>query len=183
MDAPPFPADALAAARDAAKAHLRISGDQENALIESYAATALALAEAFCQRAMIMRAWETILPARRSWQSLPVAGVLAIRQVEGRSADGDSFALPVESYAIDIGTGGVGWVRVIAPGAAARVAIRYDAGTAEDWSALPAPIAQGMVLLIAHLFDGKGASGPPAAVSALWRPWRRLRLSRDERAA
>lgn len=45
------------------------------------------------------------------------------------------------------------------------------------WSDLPAPIAQGVVMLVAHQFGDRGGDRePPAAVSALWRPYRRVRL-------
>ena len=47
------------------------------------------------------------------------------------------------------------------------------------WMALTViPWATGVVLLTAHLFDHRGGeSAPPAAVTALWRPWRRMRLA------
>lgn len=185
MDAPPFPAAVLAAARDAAKAQLRIVGDAENALIETYAASALALCEAFTGRATIVREWRDVMPACPAWQAIDVAGVSAITAVTGLSADGDTIALAPEAYAVDVDAEGLGWVRVIAPGAAGRVAATCMAGIAEDWARLPAPLAQGVTLLIAHLFEAKEGASPPAAVSALWRPWRRLRLRlmRPERAA
>lgn len=183
MDAPLFPAAVLAAARDAAKAQLRITGDNEDELIGRHAATALALCEAFTGRAWVAREWRAVLPALRGWQALDIAGVRAISAVTGLSADGDSMALAPEAYAIDVDSEGLGWVRVLAPGAAGRVRVTCAAGIAEGWTDLPAPIAQGVILLIAHLFDAKGDAVPPAAVSALWRPWRRLRLARAERAA
>jgi uncharacterized phiE125 gp8 family phage protein len=183
MDAPPFPAAALAAARDAAKAQLRIAGDNEDDLIEAYAASALALCEAFTARALIAREWQALLPASGGWQALEMTGVTAINAVEGLSADGDTIALAPEAYAIDLDAEGLGWVRVLAPGAAGRVRVTCSAGFAEDWAGLPAPIAQGVVLLIAHLFEARSGESPPAAVSALWRPWRRVRLMRAERAA
>ena len=41
-----------------------------------------------------------------------------------------------------------------------------------------APVAQGVAMLAAHLFDHRESDAvPPAAVAALWRPYRRLRLS------
>jgi hypothetical protein len=44
-----------------------------------------------------------------------------------------------------------------------------------DWAAVPAPVAHGMVVLAAHLFENRGRDdAPPAAVAALWRPYRRL---------
>ena len=97
------------------------------------------------------------------------------------TADGAAFALAADAYAIDIDAGGQGWLRVLAPGAAGRARVTYQAGLAADWAGVPAPLAQGVVLLAAHLFSG-AAGEPPAAVTALWRPWRRLRLA-GERAA
>jgi hypothetical protein len=55
-------------------------------------------------------------------------------------------------------------------------------GEGLDRSALPAPVMQGVVLLAAHLFEHRDASAaPPAAVAALWRPYRRLRLLAEGR--
>ena len=182
MQAPPFPGAAILAARDAAKGHLRIGSDDEDALVGRLAASALALGEAFAGRAWIARDWSEILPVSRAWQRLGTNAVTAILSVEGLPADGAAFALPVEAYAIDIDAQGDGWVRVIAPGAAGRVRVTYGAGAAADWGDLPPPLQQGVVLLTAFLFehrDGANGSGaaPPAAVSALWRPWRRVRLT------
>lgn len=177
MDAPAFPPAAIAVARDAAKAHLRISGDGEGGLIEGLAATALALGEAFTGTAWIAREWTDVLPVSRAWQMLGVAPVTSITSVEGLPAEGSAFALPAEAYAIDIDAAGQGWVRVTAPGAAGRVRVTLSAGAAAGWADLPPPLAQGAVLLIAHLFEHREAdAAPPAAVSALWRPWRRMRL-------
>jgi hypothetical protein len=51
-------------------------------------------------------------------------------------------------------------------------------GAAETWDAVPAPVAQGVAMLAAHLFDHRESDAlPPAAVAALWRPYRRMRLS------
>jgi hypothetical protein len=47
------------------------------------------------------------------------------------------------------------------------------------WSEVPEALRQGMVRLAAHLYahrDREEGAGPPAAVTALWRLWRRLGL-------
>jgi len=183
MTPPGFPDAAIIAARDAAKAYLRITLDDEDAVIGGFAATALAMAEAFCDRVLIRRDFTAILGARRGWQRLPSGPVSAIGTVQGLPADGAAFDLPVDAYAIDIDAAGEGWVRVTDPGAAGRVQVNYSAGVAADWNALPAPVAQGVVRLIAHLHgerDGAMAA-PPAAVTALWRPFRRVRLAEAAR--
>lgn len=180
MNPPPFPAAAIAEARDAAKAHLRIADDSEDALIERQAACALALGEAFTGSAWIAREWQEMLPAARGWQRLGTAPVTAITAVEGVPAEGPAFALPADSYAVDIDARGEGWVRVTAPGAAGRIRVTYGAGAAAGWGDLPPPLAQGAVVLAAHFLSG-AITAPPAAVTALWRPWRRTRLNRGER--
>jgi uncharacterized phiE125 gp8 family phage protein len=184
MLAPPFPAAAIAAARDAAKLHLRVSGAAEDALLGTHAATALALCEAFTGQALIAREWSEILPAHAAWQRLSGAPVATIDSVEGLSVSGNGFALPADAYAIDIDAAGEGWVRGSAAIAAGRLRVGYAAGLAAEWSGLPAPIAQGVVLLTAHLFEARASGGaPPAAVAALWRPWRRVRLESARRSA
>ncbi|MEG3181985.1 head-tail connector protein [Sphingomonas sp. LT1P40] len=176
-----FPADVVAAARDAVKTHLRSVGDGEDALISQHAVSALALCEAFTGQATIVRTHVAIVSAGSGWRRLAMAPVVAITTVEGLPAEGASFAFAADAYAVDIDANGEGWVRVLSPGAAGRARVTYQAGLAADWAGLPAPIAQGVVLLAAHLFAG-ATSEPPAAVTALWRPWRRVRLS-AERAA
>ena len=69
---------------------------------------------------------------------------------------------------------GDGWVRRRQAGAVTRVRVGGTAGMADDENGVPEPIRQGVLRLVAHLFtarDGEGGE-PPAAVTALWRPYR-----------
>ena len=51
---------------------------------------------------------------------------------------------------------------------------------ADDWEAVPAPLAHGLVLLAVHLWENRRADqAPPAAVTALWRPYRRVGLGAE----
>lgn len=185
MLAPPFPVAVIVAARDAAKAHLRIDDDGEDALVERLAVSALALCEAFTGTAWITRAHRETLAAARGWQKLGAAPVTAITSVEGVDQAGTGTTLPVGSYAVDIDGAGEGWVRWTAAGAGGAergLRLAYGAGAAAGWGDLPPPIAQGVVLLTAHLFDqGEARTLPPAAVSALWRPWRRINRNPNRR--
>lgn len=172
-----MPAGVVAAAAAAAGAYLRIA-EAPDAVLTQGAGTALALAEAFCGQRLIGRACEDAIGVGAGWQRLAQLPVSAILGLTGLPAGGGApFVLPVEAYAVDIAAGGIGWVRVTAPGAATRVAVRYTAGLAAAWDALPEPVAQGVTLLAAHLFEHReGSAAPPAAVAALWRPFRRMRL-------
>ncbi len=170
------PPVAIAAAREAVKLYLRLGNDGEDALLDRLAATAIGVAEAFLGQATLARGFVNSVTADGRWQALPTGPVAAITGV----SDGGGRVLPVGSYAVDIDAGGRGWVRVVGLGRVVSVA--YRAGLAETWDALPAPVAQGVVMLAAHLFDQRGGdAAPPAAVAALWRPFRRVTLGAAHR--
>lgn len=179
MDLEGIPPAAIAAAAGEARAFLRIEGTGEAALLERLADTAIRVAEAFTGTLLIARAVEEIVPADTGWR---VLGTMPVRSITGATVPGGA-ALAVGAYAVDITGDGVGWVRTIDAGGATRVAFAHVAGVAETWEALPAPLSQGVVALIAHLFDHRGGDArPPAAVAALWRPYRRLALDTRRRA-
>jgi uncharacterized phiE125 gp8 family phage protein len=113
------------------------------------------------------------------WQRLSIRPVRAVTGVTGIPADGPEFTLPVDAYGIDIDRNGDGWVRVGRQGSAGRVRVAYRAGIAADGTGVPDAIRHGIIRLAGEYHasrDGMEAR-PPAAVSALWRPWRRMRLS------
>ncbi|MEG8044078.1 hypothetical protein O6V14_10425 [Sphingomonas faeni] len=160
----------------AARALLRVESG-EDVVLARLAQTALLLAEAFLGAAVIGRPFEDVVTSAAGWRRLVVAPVSAIAGFTGLPADGAPFVLAVGAYAVDIDADGVGWVRVLAAGSAGRVAVAYSAGLALSFEAVPAPIAQGVAMLVAHLFDHRESDvAPPAAVAALWRPYRRMRL-------
>jgi uncharacterized phiE125 gp8 family phage protein len=174
IDAPPD--GALAAA----KAYLRIDSEAEDVLLGLLIAAAVAICERFTGLALFTRDRNDLLSvADGAWRLLPATPVSAITAVAIVDVAGVATALPAASYAIDINGGGDGWVRV-GGGPGARVRVSYRAGLAADWVSLPPALAQGVVRLAAHLYahrDEADDAGPPAAVAALWRPWRRMRLS------
>ncbi|WP_267387547.1 hypothetical protein [Sphingomonas sp. GC_Shp_3] len=173
-----------AAALAEVKAMLRLVSVEEDALIAALAETALGLAEQFIGQALIAREMRDVLPVSAAWQRLayaPVRSIGAVAAVDFTVVGG--AALASEAYAIDIDAAGDGWVRVIDAGGAGRVAVTFVAGLADGWGAIPTPIRQGAVLLAAHLFTERdAASAVPAAVTALWRPFRRMALGLRVRA-
>ncbi|MFC7499854.1 hypothetical protein ACFQRC_11555 [Enterovirga sp. GCM10030262] len=168
-----------AAASDEAKAYLRIAGAEEDALVARLATVAAELCEHFTGQALLARGHEETMPAGGAWRRLAATPVRAIAGVEALPADGPAAALPVEAYAVDIDANGDGWVRITRAMDASRVRVSYEAGLAADWPSVPEALRQGITRLTAHLFAHRDAAegrGPPAAVSALWRPWRRMRI-------
>lgn len=159
-----------AAAVDAVKQALRVALGEEDALIAAFVESALGLAERFTGRVTIARTMTETLAARAAWQAL---GAVPVRAIGGLALAG--VALAVGDYAIDLDSDGGGWVRV--PGRSGQIMVTFEAGLAADWAGLPAPLRQGVVLLAAHLFSARDArEAPPAAVTALWRPYRAMTL-------
>ena len=162
-----------------AKAYLRIDGGEEDTLIARLIATATILCEQFTGQVLVARTVTETVPALGEWQRLRATPVRSITSVQGLPATGLPFALAVEAYAIDVDAAGDGWVRVLRPGGASRALVALEAGLAADAGAVPEPLSQGILRLVAHLHAHRDAAddeGPPAAVAALWRPWRRMRL-------
>ncbi len=169
---PPVPAVATA------KAYLRIDGDADDATLATLVAAAIGHGEAFTGQMLIARDVVELLPASPAWRRLARTPVRAITAIE--TPDADAEPLPVDSHAFGIDAGGDGWVRLTAPITGGRAQVRYVAGLAEAWEALPEPIQQGVIRLASHLYahrDAADEGAPPAAVAALWRPWRRMRLA------
>ena len=164
-----------------AKAYLRVERSDEDGLIAGLVAAAAELCEAFVGRALVERSFAETLPAGPAWQRLGRSPVRAITLVEALSADGAAEVLASGLYGIDIDSAGDGWVRLTQPGDARRIRVGYRAGLAVAWADLPAALRQGILRLAAHFYTNRAADGarpgePPAAVTALWRPYRRIRL-------
>lgn len=168
-------------AAGAAKAYLRVERSDEDVLIAGLVLAAAELCEAFVGQAVIERGFSETIPAGRAWRRLSRSPVRAITSVEALGAGGEAQALAAGSFGIDIDARGDGWVRLASAGEARRTRVGYRAGLAGGWADLPAPLRQGMLRLAAHFYTSRAAESarpvePPAAVAALWRPYRRIRL-------
>ena len=165
---------------DEAKAYLRLENADEDAPLGAIILAAIAHAEAFTRQVLIRRDGRQTITASGAWTRLAATPIFAIGAVTGLPADGASFVLPLENYAADIDNDGDGYVRVTQPGAAGRVEIAFTAGIAASWAELPEALRLGILRLVGHLHlhrDAGDDAGPPAAVAALLRPWRRMTLS------
>lgn len=165
---------------DQVKAYLRVFGNDEDALIAGLVRSATELCEAFTRVTLVDRAIEETLPIRPTWTRLARAPVRTIAGVSILALSGAATPLPAEAYAIDIDAAGDGWVKLSRSAGAGRALVAYRAGLGADWSGVPEALRQGIVRMAAHLYahrDREDGRGPPAAVTALWLPYRRLRLS------
>ncbi|HEX7820320.1 MAG TPA: phage head-tail connector protein [Sphingobium sp.] len=170
-------------ALDDLKRYLKISLGDDDALLGELLRAATDMAERFTGQILVDRAVAEVMPVTGEWQRLSIRPVRAVTGVVAIPATGAEFALAVEAYAIDIDRNGDGWVRVVRQGAAAgmgaRVRVAYRAGIAADGAGVPEAIRHGIIRLAGEYHASRDGLEvrPPAAVSALWRPWRRMRLS------
>ncbi len=165
---------------DEAKAYLRLENDEEDAPLGAILIAAIGHGEAYLNQMLITRTVRQILPVSDRWQRLGATPVSAVTQVLGLPAEGAAFALLPSAYAVDIDSSGDGWVRTVQPGSAGRIEVHYSAGMAALWADLPEALRLGLLRLVGHFYahrDAPGDAGPPPAVAALLRPWRRMRLS------
>ena len=157
-----------------AQAFVRVETGEEEAILAGLVRIASALCEAFLGQVVMARAFNEELAATASWQRLRLSPVREISSVE----TGDGMTLPLTSFATDIDTSGDGWVRIADASSFGRVRAIGTAGMAIEEHDVPEPIRHGVLRLVAHLYASRdGQVGePPAAVTALWRPYRRVRI-------
>ena len=171
----PITADAL----DELKHWLVIAGTQEDPGLTALLRAALDLCEAFTGTAPLELEAEEILPATAGWQPLATRPVGTIVSAQTIASDGTRQPIASSGIAFDIDAGGVARVNLSDPQDARRMAIRFTAGLAPDWTSLPAAMRHGIVRMAAHNYrerDRTPDPTPPAAIAAMWQPWRRMRL-------
>ncbi len=175
------PAVLAGAALGDLKAWLAITTPGDDAALSALLATALETCEGFTGAMPLAQLCEEILPASRTWQRLATGPVQAVTWVEGIPAGGARFAIPVTDYAVDLDADGGASFRLVQPGEAERVAVRFTAGMVAGWAELPDSLRHGVLRLAAHHYRQRESDSPqampPAAVAALWRPWRRMRVA------
>ena len=163
------------------KQWLGITTTQDDVPLTDLLRAALETCEAFTGSMPIEAGCEEMLPLSGDWQCLQSRPVQAITAVQAILANGTRSALSASAYVIELDADGGGRVMVTTPGDAARLAVGFTAGLAPSWEALPDALRHGLLRLAAHQHRERESSGagpiPPAAVAALWRPWRRMRLT------
>lgn len=177
-----------------AKAFMRIDGTAEDAVLTQMIESACGVCEAFIGRMLVARGVTETVAASGAWTRLgrtPVISVasvsetIGVSETVGVSESVGGVAVALVGADIDIDADGDGWVRhggtFVAAGL--RMSVTYRAGMAVDWVGVPVALRGGIVRLAAHLYahrDARGDAGgsPPAAVAALWRPFRRVPFGR-----
>jgi uncharacterized phiE125 gp8 family phage protein len=172
-----------------AKAHLRVEHDGEDAAIEALIRAARALCEQVTRRALIEQTRALRLDRLPSLFKihrmipLPYPPLIAVEQVTQRSASGAETILPPADYEAVAGGEGSGRVAFKhMPWDSAALTIRYRCGYGPASVDVPAPLRQGMLMLVAQWYEQREAAAPngvspvPYGVEALWRPFKVVSL-------
>ena len=159
---------------------LGITRPDDDAALTGLLETSLSLCEAFTGRAPLRQVLEEVIPMTAVWHELVSRPVRGVETAALIAADGSRTVLTEADYALELGAAGDGCARLLQPLTGRGVALLLEVGIADDWEGLPAPLRQGIIRLAAHHYrdrDGKASAVPPASVTALWRPWRGVRLT------
>jgi uncharacterized phiE125 gp8 family phage protein len=173
-----------------AKAHLRVDGTTEDALIASLIITSRLHIEAALGLALISQSWALRLDA---WPKggiviVPIRPVQSVQSVRVTNADDTLTTIEPTRYLLD---GASLPPRLLPtasplpdPGVRAQgIEIAFTAGYGASAASVPHPIRQAILLLVAHWFEcrtpvfvGHSATRLPDIVSALLAPYRMPRL-------
>jgi uncharacterized phiE125 gp8 family phage protein len=161
-----------------ARGWLRMGTTADDAVVAQLIRAATDLCEAFIGQWLIVRAGQEAAALRAGAARLSARPVTAVDGVTLILPDGAEIALGEAAYRVTIARDGTAHVAVHDAQGAGRARIAYRAGMAPNANAVPEAIRQGIVRMVQHLHEARGgaASAPPAAVVALWQPWRRLTL-------
>lgn len=173
-----------------AKAHLRVDGTAEDALISSLIITSRLHVEAALGLALITQGWSQVLDA---WPpggivKLPVRPIRSITHVRLYGPDESAETIAAATWRLD--AAGVP-PRLVREGrttwppprrSANGIDIAFVAGYGDHASDVPAPIRQAVLLLVAHWYEyrmpidiGAAHAPIPHMVSELLQPFRMVR--------
>lgn len=172
-----FPGEAPVSLEEA-RSWLRLGAGVDDAVIERLVDTATNICEAFIGGRLIVRAAEETWPIGNGPVRLRARPVVAVDAVTLLADGGAETMLEAGDYRVTIAADGRARLTIVVPGEAQRVRVAYRAGMASEAAGVPEAIRQGIVRMTQHLHAARDGAGtaPPAAIAALWQPWRRLTL-------
>lgn len=162
------------------KEWLSITTSDDDVLLLGQLRAALDLCERFTGAVPLNQFCRETHPARHGLIRLRTAPVLSIVEVKEIDWTGAHIDLGPDSYRTDVLADGTGVVELLQTPRHSRLTIAFNTGLAARWRDLDPGLRQGIVRLAAHYYrerDHRELPEPPASVAALWRPWRRLRLT------
>lgn len=169
-----------------ARAYLRLDGEDDDAVVAACVTAARQACESFTGRSLISQSWQLYLDR---WPEgavvLPRPPLQTVTAINVYDSDGAATALDPGDFWVD-GAGAparlIAKSSTVLPQPGRRlggIEITYDAGYGPGWNDVPQALRQGMLMAVADFYEHRSAetaSGLPAAIAALWQPYRVVRL-------
>ena len=135
--------------------------------------------EAFTGLTPLAATIEETRDASHEWTRLVTRPIAQVTSVELTDAEASRTALADDEYDLHLSGDGSAQLRLRRGPFVSRVVATLEAGLAADWAHLPDGLRHGILRFAAYLHrEGEPAAAePPAAIAALWRPWRVPRLA------
>lgn len=161
-----------------ARGWLRMGASIDDAVVAQLIRAATNICEAFIGCRLIVGPVEELLSVASGAVQLGVRPVVGVDTAALLADDGSESALGDGDYRLAIGRDGTGRLTLTGAAGGGRLRVGYRAGLAAGSNEVPEAIRQGIVRLVQHLHEARDGAGggPPAAVAALWQPWRRISL-------
>jgi uncharacterized phiE125 gp8 family phage protein len=170
-----------------AKAHLRITHNDEDALLGALIASARRVAEARTGLCFLAQGWTLF---RDRWPedgviAIPLAPVAAVEELAVFSEDDEKAVIEASHYVVDFVSrparlllrGSRQWQE---PGRRLNgIAIKLQAGFGPSAESVPQPLRQAVLILVAHYYAHRGDEAPPGlptSAEALLTLFREVRL-------
>lgn len=173
------PADLSGTALAEFKDWLGISRPNEDALLTDLLAASLATCEAFVGQAPLEQTVEERIPAKKGLYRARSRPARMLLNAELIAQDGTRSSLSGQGHGFELDHEGVAIADLKFDMDGQAVAVTLMVGIAPDWGTVPKALRQGIIRLAAHHYrdrDQQPNLPPPASVTALWRPWRTVRL-------
>lgn len=168
---------------DEAKLHLRVDSTDDNALISALITTARQLAERETKRAFITQTWEMYLDTAPAEVDIPKpplqATGLSIRVIDEAGAE---TVVGATLYDVDASENSPGRVKLKSGYAwpthrgFASFIIEFKAGYGDAGADVPEALKQGILQLLLHLYENRGAEEIPKGLKALFWPFKILSI-------
>jgi uncharacterized phiE125 gp8 family phage protein len=157
-----------------AKAHLRLTHDDEDLLVSAMISAARATCEDRLQRTLITSDWRLTLPAFPTIIDLAMGDVQSVKVVTYTDPDGITQTLSPSAYRLGRSNGrpvlvpapGQGWPATQA-GVMEAVSLEYVAGYGNVAASVPAPLKAWILLALGDLFENRQATSIGDTVNPL----------------
>jgi len=167
---------------DEAKLHLKVDGSDDNTLISALITTARQLAERETGRVFITQTWQMYLdaaPVEIEIPRPPLQSVVAITVIDDLGAE---TVVSDTIYDVDTSQNSPGRIK-LKNGCSwpehrdfASFIIEFKAGYGDAAADVPEALKQGILQLLTHLYENRGAEEIPKGIKALFWPFKILKI-------